>query len=294
MINLLYLHVMMTILCGVISFFKTKSKQNAIAITIGLIFFPIGGVLIFVVYFVDKYFNDETTSVTEVANEGSPFKFRSDIVVTDEMNVLPINDILTISDVRIKRERFLSTIKKDISHHTTFIKEALSNEDSETSHYAAAIIQETKRKMDLQVQELRTLYYKDKYNLEVMKGYADFLLTYLSIDFFDDISKNKFTHEYIEVVEMLIQKRVYDEKYIIMLIDLYLAKYNYEDAARFGKIYYNRYPESINKYLSNMKIYYSTKNIEGLNGILDKLRKSEVVFDSATMDKVRFWIGDVA
>lgn len=286
---------MTVILCGVISYMKTKSKQNAIAISLGGFFFPIGGLLILAAYYLNKYFAYETSSTaTEAMDDVSAFKFRSDILVPDEINVLPINDILTISDVGIKRERFLATIKKDISSYASFIKEALSNEDSETSHYAAAIIQETKRKMDLKAQELKAIYYKDKYNLDAIIAYADFLISYLYIDFFDEISKEKFVVEYIELAKMMIQKRVYDEKYIVKLIDLYLTKNNYEAASRYGKIFLNKYPESINKYLSNMKIYYSMKNIDGLRNIIDKLRESDLVFDGDTMDKVRFWIGDIA
>ena len=64
----------------------------------------------------------------------SPADFNRDI------NIVPMRESLSISDVKRRRRMILDVLKKDSRKSIGKIAMALDNPDSETSHYAASII----------------------------------------------------------------------------------------------------------------------------------------------------------
>lgn len=291
--QLFIIHLIVSIIGLIVSLIVARSVQAGLITFICIFMFPIGGLLSIIVYFIYKLRHKET-GVDEndlmVVGE-SNYKFYNNLIVEDEINVLPLNDVLSVSENSIKRERFLETIKKDVRGYSRYMKLALSNEDGETSHYAAAIIQETKRKMDVQVYELMGYVSKAPDDIDALTAYADFLITYLALDLFQVTEKEKFSYEYVNAANKIIRENK-DEKYIIYLINVLLEYKDYKKAIAAGDFYLYNYTETVDVYLMNMKIYYSIRDMDSLERMLNALRSSDLVYDNETLNRVRFWIGD--
>jgi len=267
--------------------------QLALIIFSLVFFFPVGGFISMVMYLLYKS-RRKDTDVDEddlMVLVESNYRFYRDLNINDEINILPLNDVLTVAEDSIKRARFLETAKKDIIDYVRYMKMALTNEDGETSHYAAAIIQETKRKMDVKAYELMTYLREKPDDQEFMLVYADFLMNYLSFDMFQTSERRKFLYEYIQVAKKIIYFNK-DEKYIIYLINSLIENKEFGEAKAIGTFFKENYKESPDLYLTNMKIYFILKDYDGLQDQLNDLRASGLTYDNVTLNKVRFWLGE--
>lgn len=292
---LLWLHLVFTIIASLACLVIMRSFQAAFIVFITVFMFPVGGWVCLLAYIffrlMDKDADLDPEDLMIVGKSG--YKFYKDLIVEDEVNVLPLSDVLRVSDKDIRRERFLETIKKDITGYSDQVKSALSNEDGETSHYAASILQESKRKMDGQVQELMGHVGAAPEDLNLLMSYADFLWVYIAFDFFQAQEKKRFVYDYIKTAKKIIKAKG-DEKYLIQMIHLLLDYKEFAQAKTYGRYYLDNYQPSLPMYTINMKIFYTMKDTKNLNKTIDSLRASDLVYDSETLSKIRFWIGDEA
>ncbi len=292
--GLIVAHVAISIISTILSWYRTKSTEAALTIFACVFFLPFAGLIIVLYYWLLKVQRKE--SAFDMAglklDTDTRYSFFNDLSIEDEVNVLPLNDVLMVSEKNTKRELFLAAIKKDINRYASYVKLALNNEDSETSHYAAAIIQKTKQKMDSEIINVMQGISNNPEDEAILCDYADLLISYLSLDLFEPIEKKKYIDEYVKTAEKIIAFN-HDEKYIESLIDLLLEDGNLDKAKQYGAYYLENYDASAAMYLANMKVFYRMKDSEGLNNMLKKLKESNLMYDGQDLSMVEFWTGEL-
>ncbi len=287
------MHVAISIISAIIGWYRTKSTETTFTIFVCVFFLPFAGLIIVLYYWLLKTRSkDSAFDTTDLKlDTETTYSFYNDLSIEDEVNVLPLNDVLMVSEKNTKRELFLAAIKKDINRYASYVKLALNNEDSETSHYAAAIIQKTKQKMDSEIIDLMQDISNNPEDEAILCDYADLLISYLSLDLFEPIEKNKYIDEYVKTAEKIIAFNR-DEKYIEFLINLLLEEDELYKAKKVGAYYLKHYKESVSMYILNMKVHYRMKDAEGLNNMLDKLKESHLMYDSQVRNVIEYWVGE--
>ena len=64
-----------------------------------------------------------------------------------ESNFVPLEEAITVTDTNSTRELMMEVVRRDVSSSLATIALALNSEDSEVSHYAASVLQETMDKL---------------------------------------------------------------------------------------------------------------------------------------------------
>jgi len=113
-----------------------------------------------------------------------------------EINIVPLEDSLIFNEDKIKRSYLIHILKKDFVSHIKGLKKALENDDTETSHYAAAALMEIKNQFELMIQSAGKRYERDKDDVSVLQEYIDILKKYLNSDVPDKVDYFRYLKEY--------------------------------------------------------------------------------------------------
>lgn len=290
---LLIIHLLVVVCLSLIIYRMNKSIQGVICIFLCLAVTPFIGPLVAVSYVIYKPIVDrkDVSAYDLIVQQEGVYKFYPDLIEHEEQDVLPLNDVLLVSEDKIKRERFLATLKKDVSSYTHYIRKAVTNEDGETAHYAAAIIQETKRKIDVELQEARKEYQESPESFTVMSEYSNTLKKALEMDFMDEFARTDCLNMYTEVTKKLIYRSHLSEDQLVFLIECVLESGDYQKAKKYGEIYLVKYPKSRLQFITCMKLYYEIKEYHLIMDVIKQFRESDVVFDEHCMSYMRFWMG---
>ncbi|MFD2118071.1 tetratricopeptide repeat protein [Paenibacillus yanchengensis] len=207
----------------------------------------------------------------------------------EELNVVSIEEALIVSEHKARRRVMIDVLKKDSMQYLDVLQQAVSNEDTETSHYAVSAIMEAKRKLVLSLQQLSVEYEENPYNEEVVKTYAEIIDGYMRSGFLDDRTMLQYRYTYLQVLDqyLLISNDLewaFQEK---IKIELKLGNYN--GAEKSGQAYLQSYPYSENAYLHLLKIYYEMKSWTKLQQTLNLLKQSSVSLSNQALTVVRFW-----
>lgn len=206
-----------------------------------------------------------------------------------ELNVIPIEDALLVSEHQTRRRVMIDVLKQDSTHYLELLQTAVGNEDTETSHYAVSAIMEVKRKLLLSIQELSVQYEQNKEDDYLAQTYAEMLKGFLRSGFLDKRTYTKYQYTYLSVLEQLTERSDQAETAFREKIDTELELGLTTVAEHTGRRYLEKYPGSEEAYLSLIKVYYTTKSAGKLRDTLEQLKQSPIRLSNHALTLVRFW-----
>lgn len=276
---------------------KNKLVSQLIAYYLISLTFPIGGLLLVSIFNSTKYrsssLNNSIHDNLDYINDGNDnFKFVKNLNIGEETRIIPIEKALIEEDFSRRREAVLNLIKKNINSYTTLMNMALINEDGETSHYAAASILNSKRKLDKSINTSFILYNENPLDLSTKIAYSKKIMEFINNGYLDDNIKINYINENINLLKEMIDNNIdLDFDNISNLIDLLLINDDYKSAVYYTDMLMNDSNNSERKYIQILKSYYTIKDLEKFNLALRKFISSDIVFSKDTINIIRFWIG---
>ncbi|WP_261303230.1 hypothetical protein [Paenibacillus andongensis] len=207
-----------------------------------------------------------------------------------EMNVVPLEEALLVNDISTRRRVMIDLLKQDSLDYLEVLQMAVSNDDTETSHYAVSAIMEMKRKITLNLQELAVKFEENKEDTHVLRSYSDILKSYMRSGFLDERTRIKYSYTYTNVLKLLIEQSPDSAEVYVDKIRTDLDLEEYAEAEQTALLYLKQYPLHEDAYLSLMKVYYTMRSIEQLKSTLIQLRKSPIRLSNQALTIVRFWL----
>ncbi|MCM1159779.1 MAG: hypothetical protein NC412_01015 [Roseburia sp.] len=209
-----------------------------------------------------------------------------------EMEVLPLEEVLTVSVAKDRRRAMLNMLKMDVSEKLNLVRKAVENEDSETSHYAAAALTDIFNKFTLQLNELQVKYDDDRSNQQTNVEFLDAVLRILNSGGLIGVEEAKYDYMYINLLENLekFHPDAITESYYAMMVRALEKVGRTKDAEDWAERSLQRQPDSEQSYLNVMYIKYVLGKEEEFDEVLRKLTKSSVSLSQKGLDIVRFWL----
>ncbi|ENJ9653460.1 hypothetical protein AB2T14_001066 [Clostridium botulinum] len=274
-------------------FGKVKKKEEYFIGFIIMICLPFFGS---VFYIMNIYYRKKVTSKSKVSElEKDSYSQSDDLTskpfyLSKKMDVIPVEDALVLNDEKIKQDLIINVLKSDPYKYLGFLKKALKDEDTETSHYAATAVTEVKRKLTLEIQEFEERYEKNKTDLTVIKAYADAIKKYNDSGLLDKSAYQKNLYIYIELLEKIIGIDESDEYLYEEIINCYILLKEFKKAIEYCNRYFEKFKKSEKPYLLIMKIYFINKNRTKFNKVLEKLKESNVILNKDSLNLIKFWL----
>lgn len=208
-----------------------------------------------------------------------------------ELNIIPIEEALVISDFTTRRKVMLDVLKKDAMQYIDVIKMAVLNDDSETAHFAVAAVMEVKRKLSLSLQTFSVEFEKDPYHSMIARSYAQVLREYMKSGFLDEKTLKKYKYTYIQVLEQLIDNGEGDQITFEEKMKVEMELHEYANAEKTGLQYLQYFPGIEEPYICLLDYYYTTKSKISMQRVLDELMNSTIQFSNRALTIVRYWSG---
>lgn len=206
-----------------------------------------------------------------------------------ELNIIPIEEALLVSEHQTRRRVMIDVLKQDTINYMEILQRAVSNEDTETSHYAVSAIMEIKRKLLLALQDLSVKYESNQSDVYVVTTYAEVLREFMKSGFLDARTIMKYRYTYLSVLEQFIELSEQSDWAFQEKVDTELILELVANAEQSAQLYLEHFPKSEDAYLCLIKVYYVTKSYTKLQMTLDRLKQAPLRLSNQALTMVRFW-----
>ena len=270
---------------------KTKKNVNNIEImakTMVLILCPGAGILfLLTAYVIFRYIIKRDVDLEDVV-------FRKDRVKTflraDEergRTMVPMEEALVITDKTNLRNLMLNVVRADTRNSLASIAKALDSEDSETSHYAASVLQDELNGFRAMVQNVYNEILKDKEDQLVhVRLLIEYMNPVLSQRVFTDMEQKDMVLRMASVCQILYDKEP-DKMSGEYFEDISLRLLEIKDYERWCERAVKYFPKRLSTYTCQLKLYFSCGDREDFFRVLEQLKQSDVVIDNETLELIR-------
>jgi len=209
--------------------------------------------------------------------------------LSDEINKVPMVEALQMGDYSYRRKAVVDTLKEDAIEYIDVLKEALLNEDSETSHYASTVIMDIQGKLQNSLFQKEVLFQNEPENIENTQAYEAELYKVIKSGVYEKRDLHKHYVKYKIVSDYLLLKEDKKEVYFHDRIDIDLETGDLSHARQLCETYKQAFPSSEEMVVDHIKTFILLKDREGLNSFLAELKSLPVLLSSHSLQYIRFF-----
>ena len=169
---------------------------------------------------------------------------------------------------------------------------ALDAEDSESAHYAAAVLSSQLNEFRINVQKLYGQFREEPEDqTECEEMLLEYMNSVLRQNVFTELEQNRFVKMMDEIAESYFIKnaaKMTEQQYENVCLRLLEIK-DFENSEKWCHRLSEQYPDQLPAYTCKLKLYFTTKNREAFFRTLETLKKSDVVINRETLDMVRIF-----
>jgi hypothetical protein len=268
-----------------------KDKQQRI---FGL-FFMILPLFGFILYLGPKFLYRLTKKhnlydVSNVKLKISDESFSQKPNVPEEMNIVSFDEVMRVGQKEEKRALLLNVLKDDLVDNASFIRSAMGDTDSETTHYAASATMQIYTKLRSAIQALETKLQLNPDDasimLELLSAISDYILSGVLTKRDNDFYCNK----YIRTFNLLKQFEP-----DLLTCDAYLKQADFQFISMdvhksiLTAIEARDHFDVEDAHLKLLELYYKTGNQSKYNEAFDTFKKSKLTVSNKGLELIRFW-----
>lgn len=250
---------------------------------VGPIFFGVGHFMFLFVFRQDVHLEDVVFSKERVRTNERADEER-------ERNIAPLEEALAVSDKESLRSLMLNVIRGDIHNSLAAISLALNSQDSETSHYAASVLQDELNDFRGNVQKVWREIEKEEDDETDCEYYLiPYMNNMLEQKVFTDMEQKNMVKKFVDVGESLYRKashRITSQYYEWICLRL-LDVRDFETMETWCIRAAQQYPEELSSYTCKLKLYFTAEEKDKFFETLDALKHSSIVIDKETLALIR-------
>lgn len=291
--KLILILLIINLVCSVIWFILKYMKNQIAWMALFFICLPGLGYLIFYIpIFLEKIISKGRYDRESLVKRFHVEKSQERPYIKGELNVVPIEDAMVISNNSEKRNLLLNQLKKDIFNNYRSLLVAENDEDSEAAHYVAAAKMEVYRMHQQRWNEALKRYKKDLNGIKIFYEIIEILEELIESEVLSMKEKKLYKEKYCDILEEQINSNkdiIRTKEYKTYLTYLVEDKY-YEKAEMF---WHDNY-ESVKceeSYMMIFRMYYECKDRVKFYKCIHKLEKDDDVrLSEDGLEKLRYWL----
>lgn len=290
---LVFLYILMVGIYAYDKFWMHGSLQETVFTLLLCIALP--GVGFAIVWLKDYYSERKTEKDYREIYEGDSF-FQDELRVLrplnkdKELNNVPMEEALAINDYELRRKVVMDTLKEDNTmEYLTVLKEALENEDSETSHYASSIIMLLQEKTQNRIMKKEKEFSLHPENEETGRELEQELYELLVSRLLTEENLKKYYLQYTKISDRLLKEELPGEEIFLHRLVICYQQGDFTDAQNILTRYEKSYPGSEDAVLARIKLCIYTRDGDGLTKFMEELGKRPVVLTQKTLEYIRFF-----
>lgn len=274
---------------------KRESKRSFLVKAAVMFLCPVAGPLCvlfsYLLYLLLSWVNVDLEDVIFSKERVKTYSFPDE---EKEKNLVPLEDAIAVSDKGSLRRLMMDVVKDDQGESLTAISRGLYAEDTETSHYAASVLQE---KLGLYRRNVQTAFMKLQETEDVQERAVsavellDYMTPMLKRGVFGTVEQRGHIQTMDTVAEILLEadKNRMTGNYYEELCHLALDVDEDAIAEKWCNRLVEQYPEMLIAYTCRLHMYFKQGLNEQFRETLDELKKANVVIDAKTLELIRIF-----
>ena len=241
-----------------------------------------------------KLFMNEPVDLEDVVFSKERVKTYRKADEARERNIVPMEEAMAVSDKASTRELMLDLVRKDIRESLSTIAMALNSEDTEVSHYAASVLQETLnnfrngvQKLIISIDDLKEEESNDELICQYCRELIADLNSVLKQNILSPMEQETYVNQMEDAIVTLSQyATVTPEELEAIAMRLFDLK-DYVRCEYWADVLQKTYPDILPSYTCKLKLYYTVHDREQFFKVMDDLKKSNVIVDNETLNMIR-------
>lgn len=230
-----------------------------------------------------------TGHLTDETPDEQPVRVFRSLDVRKESNLVPLEEALLVNDHTSRRRLMLDFLKDDPGAMMPLLEQAVSNEDTETSHYAVTAVVEIKRKLTLSIQHYSVRHEQGDRSVEMLREYAEVIRQYMHSGFMDRATRHTYLSTYARLLGELIEAGGGDEQTFNAKINSEMQLDRPDTALQYEQKFREAHPDSEQPYLAALQLYYTLQMKEAFFRTLHSLKQSNIKVSNAGLNVIRYW-----
>ena len=275
----------------------TSRKKVAMRSLIMLYAPGIGPLLFFISYLFYRLLFYRKVDLSDVVFSKEKSKELVRINEEKERDFVPVEEAIEVADKGELRELVLNMAQGDYSESLSAINMALNAEDTETSHYAASILQDAINDFRMLVRKenarINDIDEEDESKREQLIFDIKKLFVYMNKVLEQRILSKLEQNGYTDILDKLLEKyyrlagaSITSEMYEAMALRL-IETEKYDRARSWCERALWRYPNTLASYTTLIKLYFSCGDRENFFKTMQELKESNIVIDRETLELIR-------
>ncbi len=210
----------------------------------------------------------------------------------DERGILdaaPAVDVLELNDYDDRRAMIMNTLRQnDTADYVDVLREALANDDQETSHYASVVIMDLQQQVHARLAELGRRLEDDPDDLDALGALEQELYQVIKEGVVDENSLPRYVERYWGVSNRLLEEGRPSASHFHHRIAADLKTGSDEHARSVARRYLEIHPDDEDAVLDAIRVCVQQNDRPGLDALLDRLGDMPVVLTSKSLRYIRF------
>ena len=289
---LIYILIINTLVSlGFLLFNIITGRKNGFVKFLIMLLCPVAGPMFFLMSFIFQYIIfSHPADLADVIFSKERVKTFVRADESSEANMVPLEEAIAITDEKDLRGLMMNVVKGDVQKLLSVISLALNSADTETSHYAASVLQEELSKFRDNVRKY-TDYVKENGVGEIsyMESFVEYMNQILEQKVFTDIEQKNFVNTMDEICEIFYEEAAADmsssamENVALRLIETA----EYDNALKWTERMKFYYPDELATYTVQLKLFFYNGQRERFFEVVRMLKASPIVIDNETLELLR-------
>lgn len=276
---------------------KTENIQGRWMKAVVMLLCPvIGPAFLFFSYWICRIFFRKEVDLADVVFSKERVKTVRKPDEDVERNLVSMEEALSVTDQKNLRTYMMNVLQRDYRESLSVIAEALNSEDSETSHYAASVLQDVLNEfrvhVDKKIRECQSTGEAKEVRIRKALELLDYMNRILEQHVFTGMEQTAMVQKMEEVCELIWQAdhTKLNSTYYGMIEARLLEQKLYRQCEVWCERCTEQYPETLVSYTGRLSLYFTTGDRERFFATMEELRASDVMIDQKTLELIRIFM----
>ncbi len=276
---------------GFLVFNIFTGRKNVLVKTLIMFLCPVVGPLFFLMSHIFQYIIfSRPVDLADVIFSKERVKTFVRADESNETNMVPLEEAIEITGEKELRGLMMNVVKGDVQKLLSVISLALNSADSETSHYAASVLQEELSKFRDNVRKSAD-HIKENGVEEIaqVEMFIDYMNQILAQKVFNSLEQKNYVDTMDDICEIYYEEDAAEMSASVMeAVALRLIEVaEYDEALKWAERMKFFYPDELATYTVQLKLFFNNGQKERFFEVVRRLKASPIVIDNETLELLR-------
>ncbi len=290
---ILIINLMVSLVVLSLAFFQRRFRRSSMALLSWFIFIvPVMGPLYILIGLLISFINrKKTVDMSEISFSQEREKMILPPDQETEMNYVPIQDAMAVTDTASLRRLLLDTLRNNARKTVASIAVAMNSLDTETSHYAASAILDALSEFRSTAQVMLENMKKIPEDVEMNLLTFDYLIEILNMKIMTSVEQEAYIYTLDQVTENLFTHNLWymTASHYLMIADLFISIKDYHMADKWVSRAGKYRPNMLDTYKARLHLFFDQQNNIAFFECLKELKESDILVDDEIINLFRLY-----